>query len=401
MPNTYQFNTIAKTTGNTISSFDNTPYDENVVIDGVIERTEAQLTDDTYEYSVDQFAFWMEKAKTEWESQFDHLPVSERKELDSVDVIAHSACGGSVARSYIQSSAYSEENFSLPKVNNFITLGVPFRGSAAPHTLLNNDFNADPSYAFLGNAMKFARDKVIKNNEVIKITGKSNPQVDGVITQDMVNNELSDPKEFLKAYAPGLQALQATYPFIERVDGSLEIAEEEFENKLLLDLNDGVAHSGEPFSNSKKPNRFANRDIEVTEEIEGLITGQALIVHGTGRESNFRVQEYDQPIIQGFSSVRLHYDETVRHFEDGRDTAPEPGKLWYDIIKTDGVKTDINGEIASGDGSIVDESSFRQFEDYPHDNIQIENFGETPHRNLAFDVRTQEFIEPIPLISEL
>ena len=209
------------------------PYDENVVIDGVIERTEEQLTDDTYEYSVDQFAFWMEKAKTEWESQFDHLPANARPELDSVDVIAHSA-GGSVARSYIQSSAYSEDDFSLPKVNNFITLGVPFRGSAAPHTLLNNDFNADPSYAFLGNAMKFARDKVIKNNEVIKITGSSDVQVDGVINRDKVLNELSDTKDFLKAYAPGLAALQGTYRFIQRLDGSLDIAEEEFENKLLL-----------------------------------------------------------------------------------------------------------------------------------------------------------------------
>jgi hypothetical protein len=69
------------------------------------------------------------------------------------------------------------------------------------------------------------------------------------------------------------------------------------------------------------------------------------------------------------------------------------GELWYDIIKTDGVKKDIdNNKPASGDGSIVDESSFRQFNEYPHDNIETKNYGDIPHRNLAFSVETQEFI---------
>ena len=177
------------------------------VIDGVIERSIADLTDGTYEYSMDQLAFWMNKAEEQWKSQF---PAGEPiPELESVDVIAHSA-GGSVARSYIQSTAYSDPNFTLPKVNNFITLGVPFRGSPAPYKILSNDFISDPSYAFLGNAMKFARDKVTKKNQTIKITGESDPAIEGVITPDMVANELSDPKDFLKAYAPNLNALLAT-----------------------------------------------------------------------------------------------------------------------------------------------------------------------------------------------
>ncbi|MEM8722140.1 MAG: hypothetical protein AAGE84_23070 [Cyanobacteria bacterium P01_G01_bin.39] len=350
------------------------------VINGEIERSIADLTDDTYEYSMDQLAFWMNKAEEEWKNQLAAAgePISE---LPSVDVIAHSA-GGSIARSYIQSTAYSDPNFTLPKVNNFIALGVPFRGSPAPYKILSNDFISDISYAFLGNSMKFARDKVLKNDEVIKVTGKDD--VEGVITPEMVVNELSDPKEFLRAYAPNLQALLATYPAIERIDGSLEVPEEELENKLLLDLNDGVAHSDEPISSSKNPNKFASRDIEGTEEIEGLLTGQVKVVYGTGLDSNFRAIEKDQPLYKpdGRGGLSSEPKPTVRRFEEGRNTAPEPGEIWYEIEKSNEV----------GDGSIVDESSIQQFRDYPHLNIELKRFPNTRHRNLAFDLETQKYM---------
>ncbi|MEM7592204.1 MAG: hypothetical protein AAF383_11910, partial [Cyanobacteria bacterium P01_A01_bin.83] len=363
------------------------PYDENVVIDGKIERSIADLTDDTYEYSMDQLAFWMNKAEEQWKSQF---PAGEPiQELESVDVIAHSA-GGAVARSYIQSTAYSDENFTLPKVNNFITLGVPFRGSPAPYKILSNDFISDPSYAFLGNVMKFAYDKVTKKNQTIKITGKTTDEsgslIEGVITPEMVEDELSDPKKFLRAYAPNLNALLATYKAIERVDGSLEVPEEELSNKLLLDLNDGVAHSDEPISDSKNPNKFADKYIEGVND-DGLITGEVKVVHSSGLDSNEFAIEKDQPIedvVNEFTGVlpETKPRATIRRFEKGRNTVPKPGELWYEIEKSDKV----------GDGSIVDESSFQQFDDYPHPNIEPKEFPETRHRNLAFDLETQKYI---------
>ncbi|GAB4241457.1 MAG: hypothetical protein Kow0049_30130 [Stanieria sp.] len=65
-------------------------------IDGVINRSVEDLTDDKYEYSVDQFAFWLQKATEGWKSQFPNLPSNQIPELDSVDVIAHSAGGATV-----------------------------------------------------------------------------------------------------------------------------------------------------------------------------------------------------------------------------------------------------------------------------------------------------------------
>ena len=145
-PDTLEIDYLANTYDDLIQTLENAGYQQGVdlfvanydwrlnpgpidgEIDGVINRSPdgvadsvRKLTDDTYEYAVDQLAFWLEESITGWKSQFANLPEAEIPELDSVDIIAHST-GGLVARSYIQSDAYggaftddSGQQVNLPK----------------------------------------------------------------------------------------------------------------------------------------------------------------------------------------------------------------------------------------------------------------------------------------------
>ena len=156
------------------------------VIDGSLDYSASQITDNTYEYSVDQFGFWIKKAIEGWRTQF---PVGAAPDLESIDVIAHST-GGLVTRAYIQSTGYqNEESYSftasngdaitapLPRVNNFTMIGVPNRGSSIPWRQLNNDFAGGIGARLLRGFIAAVRKKVL-NGEQILLSG----QTTGAIT---------------------------------------------------------------------------------------------------------------------------------------------------------------------------------------------------------------------------
>lgn len=159
-------------------------------VDGKIDRSVAEMTDDTYEYAVDQLAFWMEEAVKGWRSQFPGIPENEIPKLDSVDLIAHST-GGLVARSYIQSDAYGQSfsfqnnngnviNTNLPEVNNFFMLGVPNRGASLAWNPLNNNFISGAGSILLKHITRLAYEKVNKG-ATISFNGNPDPNFNGVI----------------------------------------------------------------------------------------------------------------------------------------------------------------------------------------------------------------------------
>ena len=364
---------------------------ENTSPDGIIERSVGKLIDDTYEYSVDQFAFWLKEAITGWKSQFSDLPESEIPELDSVDVIAHSA-GGLPVRTYIQSTAYGSpfnldgETVKLPKVNNLITLGVPYLGASQSWNPLQNDFDGGFNRA-LGAIIKDAYYKV-KKGETIKLSGKS--YIDEAITQTEAEN--LSLEEFIELYVPNLRSLLATYPFISTDSGQnfnkrIEDIEPDQVNKFLLDLNHGYHDSQKNLGisdNSPDPTAFVNKINELN------------VVYGTGTDARDAVIKKDNPnyetyVIADPSNSELPPtsfeipEKTILSFENSPffTRPPIPGEIWYE---------EKTGEIEDADGTVVLESAKGIFDKFPKDKVIAQPFPGVGHGDLPYNKDIQKFI---------
>jgi hypothetical protein len=197
------------------------------------------------------------------------LPPEQIPELDSVDVIAHSA-GGATVRSYIQSDSYGQifdnSGTKLPEINDFISLGVPYRGASLPWNPLNNNFDGGTILQIAKLIAQAAYVKA-KNGQTISLSGQNN--VPEAITPQEVNTKSA--KEFIEEYVPHLRALLAAYPFIKDSSGSLKTTEEidpQQRNAFLLDLNDGFDSKNN--EEGQNPAKFADK------------IGQLTVVHGSG-----------------------------------------------------------------------------------------------------------------------
>lgn len=187
--------------------------------DGVVEQTTADITDGKFDYGVDYLAYWLQQAVTAWQASHGGA------KPDSVDVIAHST-GGLVTRVYIQSRAYDEN--ILPKVRNFVTLGVPNRGGARAYPILHDDWNADPSYQLLGLYVDLAYQRHLAGTT---ITGG-----DGAIPAGVSRTE------FISRYVPTMRALLSTYNFYGKNASATTFnrTHPTERNNLALDLNAGL-----------------------------------------------------------------------------------------------------------------------------------------------------------------
>ena len=261
------------------------------VVDGRINRSVEDLTDDRYEYAVDQLAFWLQEAIKGWRSQFDGLPEAQIPDLDSVDIITHSA-GGLLPRVYLQSDAYGQEfsfqdddgttiNTNLPEINNLINIAFPNAGASIAWNPLLGDFNTGAVVRILGTVADLAFRKV-RVGDVPAISFNGDPTALEAITTEEA--ETLGRVGFINEYAGSLSALLATYPFIDELP-----LEEEFEtaaqvsadfpngpfldNSLLADLN------GAP-----NPTSFAD-DL-----------GQLTVIYGTNEPTRDSVAETEPDV---------------------------------------------------------------------------------------------------------
>lgn len=355
-------------------------------IDGVINRfpngdvddSVSQLRDDTYEYAVDQLAFWLEEAMTGWKSQFASLPEAEIPELDSVDIIAHST-GGLVARSYIQSNAYgasfTDDNgkqVNFPEVNNFISIGVPNRGASQAWRPVQNDFYAREGFNpiknigrfLLRNILSSAFKKVTKENDPATITLSGTNDSEFVINDPNIN-----ATDFIEQYVPTLKSLLATYPFIDALPNndnlqSIEEIDPSQRNNLLLDLNNGydsVAQGTAP-----DPNLFvSNVDL-------------ATIIYGENKDTNDAVRERDEPNrVLGIPQRTVH---PIDNFLFGlpNQFAQVPDGIWYEDAEGLAAENLNPPERRGlqGDGTVPWLSSFGQFENDSRPNLITQRFNQ-------------------------
>jgi hypothetical protein len=352
------------------------PIDE--VLDGKIHRSVAELTDNTYEYSVDQFAFWLKEAVKGWRRQFSGIPSNLIPGLDSVDIIAHSA-GGLPVRTYIQNEDAYGKSFTfidddgntldanLPKVNNFISLGVPYRGSAIPWQALQNNFSYDPVMRLLGQILRIAF-RNVNQGTTIKLTGHTDAE--GAITQEEAT--ALGPLGFIEEYVPNLKALLATYPFIDDSSDQLKTSKEidsTTENTFLLDLNNGFDSIP-----SRDPNGFAN------------LIQQMIAIYATGTPTpDGVIQKIGPEYLVNTNGINVLPKPTILPFNNKLlPRSPREGEIWYEL-KEKLVDT-------QGDQAIPRLSAIGTFEEYPKANINLINFPSVIHTSLTFDPDIQKRI---------
>src|SRR5262249_10355419 len=119
--------------------------------DGTLNGVDAaSIASGKFRFGVDYLGYWLKQAIQNWQTDYPGLA------MPGVDVIAHST-GGLITRTYIQSAAYHGQYgvdakgnpLYLPKINNFIMVGVPTQGAPAPWLALNDQWGANYVYHYV------------------------------------------------------------------------------------------------------------------------------------------------------------------------------------------------------------------------------------------------------------
>jgi hypothetical protein len=333
-PNLMQVDPLGKVYNDMITTFENLGYEQGkdlfVVnydwrltpgpidnnIDGHISGLSGvSITSGQYNYGVDYLGWYIKQACERWRQDYE-------RELDSIDVLAHST-GGLVTRAYIQSNAYGDiydisNNYKLPKIRNFVMIGVPNRGASKAWNAINDNWIADYIYRFvLSKIINSAYQKVLQNQTV---TG---PDYD--ITKNDILDSLGNPSKtkFINKYVPTLRYLLATYDFIDFGNGLTNVNNDiEIRNTIVLDLNNGF-----DINPLNDPNGF-------------LDSANVTIIYGTGESTS--------------SHVLQRTDFEFNAFQSFTDWAPRnalPGTVWYKDISIS----------SNGDATVPTISSAGQF----------------------------------------
>ena len=324
------------------------PYDwrlaiapDDGVIDGKISGLTAalspsdpsliSLTDNHFKFGVDYLGHWLRQAAEAWAASSD-------APLDAVDVIAHGA-GGLIARAYIESDAYGASFNSpafgalpLPKINNFIMVGVPNRGMTLPWNPLHNNFSGDPKTQFIfSSVIDRAYKQVVDAGATI---GGPSPITRASILDG--NGEPS-PERFIKLYMPAFRTLLATYDFLNTSDGqhtNLNQKPDE-RNNVILDLNNANASAGDDLNADKgKSNDFAEKT-------------QATAIDGENKETSAEVSEFQGETAQQASKPLGN----IVPFDNFPGRHAGSNEKWYQDAAAE----------AKGDGTVPAKSSQEQF----------------------------------------
>ncbi|HAZ49458.1 MAG TPA: hypothetical protein DDW76_25145 [Cyanobacteria bacterium UBA11369] len=325
------------------------PFPEDGGLDGKISGlSAASITDNTYQYGVDYLGFWLKTAAEEWKKNNGSYP-------DAVDVIAHST-GGLVTRSYIQSDAYggafptssdatSTDISFLPKIGNFLMLGVPNKGAPKAWNPINDDWDNDIIFGqFISKFANVPYQKVLKGEVINGPTPISLKTLEKAGQPGTPQHK----QEFIEQYVPTIRALSPDYDFITN-----DTVPDSKKNNFLLDLNAGTGIASV----------MDNSDVTV--------------IYGTNLETITSVTRKDQPDTQQFDEQPK---PTIQSFTNFKSRVPEA--VWYEDNKT-------NTDELTGDDTVPVSSSFEPFNS---DKVQHKGFGNVGHTKLPSDRDVQEYI---------
>lgn len=325
------------------------PQSDGAIDGHVSGLTGASITDSVYDYGVDYLGYWLKQAVLAW--NIKHPDVV----LDSVNIIAHST-GGLVARTYIQSDAYNAtipgitgHTTKLPKIDNFVMVGVPNRGASKAFNALNDnwalglDKSDSKSYIVLSKLLKQAWLQ-LKGGATIQ----SPTSNDSFRYTDLFTNGQFDFKRFIQKYVPTIRALNATYDFLDN-GGTLSNVNSNplFSNDWLLDLNGGT-----------DPNAFA----------VGLLAKPTVVYSST----------VDTAAITKAETGSL--TPVLYPLQNSLPSFPDSGIPWYE---------DFAGP-HGGDGTVPTESSATPFVN--DSRFVTYEFNDVHHSGLTADPRVQRTI---------
>lgn len=348
------------------------PDPSNNIFDGHIDGIDAtSITDDMFDYSVDYLGYWLRRATETWYDRY-------QSPLHSVDIIAHST-GGLVTRTYIQSDAYyaqfsatNGDTMRLPRINNFIMMGVPNRGASKAWNPLHDNWGVDRVYQLvLSQILKPPYKAICTSFPPLEIGGPR-----GSITCESLESRPADRTEiveFLHRYVPTMRGLLATYPFllVGLSDPETINSRVNDRNAFLLDLNNGldvdfILHT----SGSRDPNLFAS-------EVNYVFS-----IFNSTLETPVRVQERRGPIDSEPPPLCIVGGtiKSIMHPLCGR--RPGTDEIWYEDI------------IGLGDGTVPNQSSRDQFEgDWRVTLVDVGEFSPSAdHIGLMNDYEVQQHI---------
>jgi uncharacterized repeat protein (TIGR01451 family) len=256
----------------------------------------ASISDNTFEYGVDYLGYCLRQAAEKWKERFPN-----DDPLESVDVIAHST-GGLVTRTYIQSDAYggSFGDLNLPKIDNFIMVGVPNAGAPQAWNPINDDWNSNSAYKLI--VRQFANVPYQKLLQGRTIAGPTPITQQTVIAQSGNSdlNSQASKEAFIDQYVPTVKSLLATYDFGAEVPPSKQ-------NKLLQDLNAG---GGVSFVVSKS---------------------NTTVIYGT----NLDTITFVEP-----RTGKSTFFDPLQSFTEKLDRQPQDNETWWEEVETrDGDET--------------------------------------------------------------
>ncbi|MCH5377627.1 MAG: hypothetical protein JJ992_27025, partial [Planctomycetes bacterium] len=297
---------------------------------GVLDSVDAEsLIDDSFDTALDYVSFFLKIAATAWQNLTGTAP-------DSVDIITHST-GGLVAKSYIQSAAYTEDKDGtlanlidgttdhLLPVNLLIQTGVPNQGTGAPFALLNNDFSLKSATRLLA--------KILKDVYALHESGKT------VLNPDKSELTATSEADFIGKYVATFFDLMATYDFLDDATGSLAslLPGTPFFNNLLAELNersvdDFVSRGGEQLETlaDNLPIQIYTADVDSgSGNNDGIVTYQELTGF-YGGAGNSNLLEVGVDSLPGELSVAdtgddaggapdgiVSFDELIRYYDLG------------------------------------------------------------------------------------
>lgn len=325
------------------------PGPNDGVADGKISGlSAASITDNQYEYSVDYVGHWLQDVAEKWKKRFP-----DADPLDSVDVIAHST-GGLVTRAYIQSDAYggSVGNLKLPKVDNFIMLGVPNQGASLAWNLLNDDWDVDFGYSqiirnYVNDAYRhIERGGTITTPNSAPISLQSIQKTDQNSIFNPTTNRSDEKRNFIDQYVPGGKSLLATYDFGVQNEPNYD----KLENKLLLDLN---AAGGSPVTSNSN----------------------VTIAYGRQQQTPFLVLKQVGP-LRGEDGKIVEILNKIQSLSDLSSRTPQEGEVWY-----------LDSPTNNGDGTVTIFSAVG-----PFIGVNSREFAGVGHTALQNDSGVQSFI---------
>jgi len=286
--------------------------------DGHVSGLNAQsLADEQFTYAVDYLGYYLRKASEAYRAEHD-------EDLPAVNIISHST-GGLVARTYIQSDAYGGEydpvnHYKLPKIDQFIMVGVPNRGASKAWNPLHDNWVADVAYrAVLSKIVNRAYQKVTA------VFGSTITGPDYNIDKNTIKvNGVVSPTLMIKQYVPTIRSLLATYDFLDTGSGFTNVNNDPtIRNDTILDLNNGL-----DLMPTADPNPFAD------------LTNTTVICGGLGYTANLVVERTGTAA----ENVLLPFTDFFANDADANDE-------WYEDLWM------ANG----GDGTVPLESCYEQF----------------------------------------